>query len=191
MTGIAIRIGLRDEGAAEELEALMRRIGDRRPFFTAVQGRLMSNTKDAFRDERSPDGTPWAALKKATIRERIRKGQMPITKLRSNSKGKIGSSLAGSLSPGSDGDSAWIGSPVPYAAIHQLGGTIDVPARAGKIHRVKGAGHRFAKREKADEVVDVTIPAHRITIPARPYIGLGPDDDAAILEDAEDWLMPR
>lgn len=190
MSGITIRIGLRDSGAADELEALLRRIGDRRPFFKSVQDRLLKNAQEAFRDERSPEGTPWAALKAATIKARIRKGQVPITKLRANRKN--GSSLAGSLSPGYDGDAAWIGSPVPYAAIHQMGGTIDQPARAAKIYRMKDAdgtvGRRFERRDKANHVTDVTIPAHRITIPARPYLGIGPNDEAVILDDAEDWL---
>ena len=87
-----------------------------------------------------------------------------------------------------------IGSPVEYAAIHQLGGTIQQPDRAAKIYRKRDAdgkiGRRFVKKSAADVITDVTIPGRAIIIPARPYLGLSPADEAAILEDAADWLAP-
>ena len=75
-----------------------------------------------------------------------------------------------------------IGSPKVYAAIHQLGGTIQKPE--GTRYMV---GRRFAKRDK-EGGKDVKIRAHTITIPARPYIGISPADEEGILEDAQDWL---
>ena len=69
---------------------------------------------------------------KVKVKARTRAGQLPLTILRSNSKGKIGSSLAGSINARSTNDEVRIGSPVEYAAIHQLGGTIQKPARAAK-----------------------------------------------------------
>lgn len=71
----------------------------------------------------------------------------------------------------------------PYAAIHQLGGTIQ---KAEAKRRM--AGRRFAKRDERPDGAEVPIRAHTITIPARPFLGLGARDLDVITADAEDWL---
>ncbi|MDP5308730.1 phage virion morphogenesis protein [Paracoccus spongiarum] len=190
MTGISLQFELRDEEARRRLQEMLDRMDNRRPFLEAVGDRLVRAASDSFRNERAPDGTPWTPLAARTIQNRIRKGQVPLTILRSNTR--IGSSLAGSINRVATNDEVRVGSPVAYAAIHQLGGTIRKPARQAKIYRLKDAngtvGLRFVKRETANHVTDVTIPAHSITIPARPFLGVSATDRAAIIEDAEDWL---
>lgn len=192
MATIPIDISLKDEDAGLELQAILTRLDDRRGFFASVGERLLSSSKDRFRQQNAPDGSPWEPLKPATIKARNRKGQTPITILRSNSRGKAGSSLAGSLSYEAEEDQVTIGSPLAYAAIHQFGGTIRIPARKGMIFRKSNAlgqvGRRFAKKSEADHVTEVTIPAHEIRIPARPFVGLTADDEEGILEEARDWL---
>lgn len=192
MTGISIRAELDGSEAKSQLQALLDRMADRRPFFESVGRRMLNSTSLNFRHERGPDGRPWKPLKPATIKARQRAGQTPITILRSNSKGRIGSSLAGSVNYVATEDETRIGSAKETAAIHQLGGTIQKPARAAKIYRKRERdgtiGRRFVKKKKADVVTDVTIPAHRITIPARPFIGVSVADQEGILEDAESWL---
>ena len=183
MTGIVIQAELHDEEAQAALQGMLDRMANRRPFFMAVGERMLASAQDRFRTETDPSGTPWVALRPATIRARTRRGQLPMTILRSNSKGKSGSSLAGSLNYVATTDDVQLGSPLPYAAIHQFGGTIEKDA--GSRYMV---GRRFAKREQ-DGGRDVAIKAHSITIPARPYLGLTPTDEEGILEDAEDWLM--
>ena len=139
-----------------------------------------------------PDGRAWTPLASATVKARTRRGQTPITILRSNSKGKIGSSLAGSINARVTDDEVRVGSAVEYAAIHQLGGTINKPARQGQIFRRRGkdgtVGRRFVKKKEADVVTEVAIPAHAITIPARPFLGISVADQADIFEAAERWL---
>lgn len=193
MSGISIEFELRDEEASARLQELLARMDDRRPFFEAVGDRLLKTTSDSFRNEQAPDGTPWTPLAASTVRARIRKGQLPLTILRSNSKGRTGSPLAGSISRVYDNDELRVGSAKETAAIHQLGGTIQKPARQAKLYRRKDAdgkvGRRFAKKSEANHVTDVTIPAHTITIPARPFIGVSDADREGIIEDAEDWLM--
>jgi len=64
------------------------------------------------------------------------------------------------------------------AAIHEFGGTINMPARSQQIFRKinkdgdfsKSTGSRFVKKDKSNFASWVTIPAYTITIPARPYI---------------------
>lgn len=193
MVSIPLKITLRDQDAGLELQGILARLDDRRSFYASVGERLLSSSKDRFREENAPDGTPWAALKARTIKARERKGQTPLTILRSNSKGKAGSSLAGSVNYEASSEEVKIGSPLAHAAIHQFGGTIKVPERKGKIYRKKDesgqVGRRFVKKSEADVVSDVTIPAHQIKIPARPYVGLTAGDEEGILEDARDWLI--
>lgn len=182
MAGIVIQAELHDEEAQAALQALLDRMDNRRPFFSAVGERLLASAQDRFRTETDPDGTPWVSLRPATIRARTRKGQLPLTILRSNSAGKIGSSLAGSIHYVASEDEVQIGSPLVQAAIHQFGGTIE--REAGSRYMV---GRRFAKRDQ-EGGRDVAIKAHSFTIPARRYLGLTRDDEDGILEDAEDWL---
>jgi len=67
------------------------------------------------------------------------------------------------------------GTPVPVvAAVNEFGGTIDIPERKQDLHfkydeRTGDVGHRFVRANKANFVQSVTVPAHKITIPPRPY----------------------
>lgn len=67
------------------------------------------------------------------------------------------------------------GTPVPMvAAVNEFGGTIDIPERTQNLHfkydeRTGDIGHRFVRANKANFVQSVTVPAHKITIPARSY----------------------
>lgn len=183
MSGISIKIGLADEEARASLQQLLDSMDDTRGFYKGVGDRLIGFAGDNFERESDPDGTPWLSLRPATIAARVRNKQTPLTILRSNDKGKIGSSLAGSIFAEASADGVRVGSPVEYAAIHQLGGTIQKPASKRWM-----AGRRFAKRAEHPEGAEVDIKAHAIRIPARPYLGVSTADEAIILEDAEDWL---
>lgn len=193
MTGIIITLELQNSEARAQLQALLERMDAKRPFFAAVGERLLRSTAQNFDSESAPDGRAWQPLAPATIKARQRRGQTPITILRSNTKGRHGSSLAGSINYEASEEELRIGSPKETAAIHQLGGTIQKPAREAKIYRQRGEdgsiGRRFARKKVANHVTTATIPAHSITIPARPYLGPSAADEVGILEDAEDWLM--
>lgn len=60
------------------------------------------------------------------------------------------------------------------AAVNEFGGSITVPAREQTLHfranpRTGTVGTRFVKASKANFAQSVMIPAHTITVPARPY----------------------
>jgi phage virion morphogenesis protein len=192
MDRIPIDVTLEDQAASMELKTLLSRLSDPQSFYASVGERLLGSSKDRFRQENAPDGTPWQPLKPATIKAREKAGQTPITILRSNSKGKSGSALAGSLSYEADQSEVRIGSPLPQAGIHLFGGTIQIPERSGRIYRKRDengqVGRRFAKKSDADVETEVKIPAHQIKIPARPFVGITAGDADGILEDARDWL---
>lgn len=182
MSGISIKIGLTDEEARASLQQLLDRMENPLGFYKGVGDRLVGSAGENFRREAGPDGTPWLSLRPATIAARVRNKQTPLTILRANTKG-VQSSLAGSINAAASADGVRVGSPKEYAAIHQLGGTIQ--KTAGKRWM---AGRRFAKREERPDGHEVDIAAHAIRIPARPFLGVSRDDEAGILEEADLWL---
>lgn len=103
-----------------------------------------------------PDGTPWPD----SARTRARGGRTQYD------RGSGG--LAGSITHevGARGTATEIGSNKPYAAMRQFGGTI-VPRSAGGF-LVFEAYNDEGQLEK--------IFARSVTQPARPYLGVSPDD---------------
>lgn len=67
------------------------------------------------------------------------------------------------------------GEPIaPYAAVNEYGGTINIPARQQTLYfkqnRDGTVGARFVRKETSNFAQDVTIPAHSVTIPPRPFM---------------------
>lgn len=56
---------------------------------------------------------------------------------------------------------------LPYAQIHNEGGVINIPERKQVIHFKKG---KFSKVKNATTAQKVTVKAHTVNIPARPYM---------------------
>ncbi len=86
-----------------------------------------------------------------------------------------------------------VGSNTKYAAIHQLGGTIEIPARQVMVRYRSLAGRvLFAdKKHKRATERQVTIPAHQVSIPARPFLGISSADDREIRGIVLDWVVGR
>ena len=172
MTGVSFTVEIDDLVMHERISELMARIAEPAAFLKSVGKHLVGSARDNFARQSAPDGSPWAPLAPSTIRQRERKGQVPIRIL------QISGDLRGHIASQVEGDSVVIGAGVSgsdswdYAAIHQLGGTINRPARVGTAFGREG----------------VAFPAHTITIPARPYLGVSADDEMAIIEMAEIWL---
>lgn len=86
------------------------------------------------------------------------------------------------------------GTNLVYGRIHQLGGVIDQPARQGKVSlktiRKAGSARRRFVREgtKGSETKLVSIRAHQVQIPARPYLGVSEADRSAVLAIINDHL---
>lgn len=182
---ISIDLELNTAETQAELQAMIERMDNRRPFFAAVGQLLADSARARFQAEAGPDGKPWTPLRPRTIKARLKRGQTPITILRSNTKGRSGSTLSGSINFAATDDEVRIGSPVHYAAIHQLGGTINKPAGTRWM-----VGRRFARRADGGDGREVAIKAHTITIPARPFLGVSKEDEEDIFAMAERWLMP-
>ncbi|MEN2979979.1 phage virion morphogenesis protein [Tistrella bauzanensis] len=188
--GTVFSVDVDDREAQAYLREMMRRMDHRRGFYEGVRETLHVRTQDSFRAETAPDGTPWAPLKPATIRARERQGHTPITILRRN---KSTASLAGSINFDATDDRVSGHTTTVYGGVHQTGATIQIPARSGKVYSHYDPAKseqdwRFTTKKKATLERDVQIPAHAITIPARPYLGVSKADEDYIVDLATDWI---
>lgn len=119
------------------------------PALAAIAASLRTGTEARFRAETGPDGVAWLPS------QRVREKGGKTLQLRGLRGGLLGRLLG---SAGHDGTSAWIGTNLVYAAIHQFGGTI----RA--IPKSKG-GKGALKTPHG--------PRASVTMPARPFLGFG------------------
>ena len=92
-----------------------------RPALEAIGGYLAAEAQDNIRQETSPDGTPFVPLKLATVATKKRKGKIPKAL---QQDGILITSIVSQV----QGNEVLIGSNLPYASIHQLGGE-HIPAR--------------------------------------------------------------
>jgi phage virion morphogenesis protein len=119
---------------------------------------LVSSTKERFKTQTAPDGTPWPE----SIRARTEGG---VT-LRDTS------TLYGSINYHARPDRVEVGTNNKTAAVHQYGATIR-PKRARYLQFK--IGRRWARKAKVE-------------IPARPFLGISDDDQEAINEIIRDHV---
>ncbi|WP_437871294.1 phage virion morphogenesis protein [Methylorubrum extorquens] len=198
MTGTSIKITVDDREIAAGLQQLVDAGANLAPAMEAIGAALLFSTQRRFEAKAGPDGQAWAPFAPSTLK-RMRESRKPAQLLRDTSR------LYQSLTYQADADSAEVGTNVVYAAIHQFGGDIVMPEREGSATFVtvrQGAGKtkdgrrvgsrlRFARastRAKSRETKRFTVPAHAVSIPARPYLGISPADKVEILAIISDHL---
>lgn len=122
-----------------------------RPMLADVARYVASATQDRFRRETGPDGEPWRRSRRA----KAEGGQTLTDSAR----------LRRSIVWSANDREAVVGTNVRYAAIHQFGG--DIRARgAGRLRFfLPGVGFRSPRQ---------------VSMPARPFLGLGPEDERPI-----------
>lgn len=167
-------ISIRFEGL-EAAQAAMRRLIQRGDSLAQpldeIGASLVVATQARFERHAGPDGQSWPPLSKRTLKRRGSNAQ-PLRK---------SNHLFQSITHRVEGNTVVVGTNVVYAAIHQFGGEIEQHARsqaARWVSRGKNKG-RFAKR--GGRSGHVTIGAHKVHIPARPFLGIDQaDQDAAV-----------
>ena len=118
---------------------------------------LVSSTKERFENGEGPDGTSW----KPSERAKNEGGQTLL---------QTGTHLRSTITHDAGDDYVVVGTPnETFGAIHQFGGEI-VPKGGGRLVFQAGGKTVFAKK---------------VTIPARPYIGMSDDD----MEEAKDMVV--
>lgn len=144
----------------KKLREIALRAGSLRPVFKVMAKTLALSTEKRFSAETGPDGEKWQGVKTATRRRKKNpKILTESTKLRDGIHEEI-----------SD-DTLLFGSDSPYGAIHQLGGKFSVKRRGSK------RGKRARKGPG------------KITMPARPFLGISVQDEADLLDDVGQYLM--
>lgn len=162
---------IRDAGMAVGLGKVAEGFRSPLPLMRGIAGLFETETEANFAAQGRP---AWLGLSPRTLKRRGADAKI----LQDTGR------LAGSVATSYDRTHATIGSNVRYAAIHQLGGTIERAAYSkqirhrtnakGELMRTAGFGGKglvFAKSSHRRTLTRwAEVPAHNIQIPARPYL---------------------
>jgi len=118
MAGASLDVELTISNHAEvkaAFEALQARLTDLTPFFQNIGEALLNSTRERFRTQTAPDGTPWTALSPAYQARKKKHADLILT---------LNGYLRGRLSYRAEKDRLRLGTPLLYGAAHQ-------PSRSG------------------------------------------------------------
>jgi phage gpG-like protein len=148
--------------------------------YDAIGDAMVASTQLRFRGQHDPLGNPWKPSKRALKQH----GKTLIE------SGHLLASITHNVLPGKGVE--W-GSALTYSGIHQTGGDITIHPRSQRIYRhIRGntLEPRFVKKSKSNFATWATISrSYTIHIPARPYLGVSPDDERTIQQLAVTHLQ--
>ena len=168
MTGARIAFTLDDKGfdtGVQKLGGVLRTSTIR-----AIGQALVETTTQRFETATDPMGQKWKALLPAYAAIKKGPGILRV-------KG-MGGGLQSSLTFSTSGTTITIGSNKVYAAVHQFGATIKPVKGKALAFRLGASGPRGGKSS-------VLVLARSVTIPQRPYLGFGPKDQLAVMEQID------
>ena len=155
MTGARITIEHDNAALHASLEVAVAALTRPEEMMDEIGAVLEAGVQQRFIDATDPDGTPWTESLRATLGER---GGKTLT-----DTGR----LQGSITRAVSGGEVAVGTNVIYGAIHQFGGEIVAKAAPALAFTL------------ADGTEVVT---QKVTMPARPYLGVDTADRAGILD---------
>ena len=135
------------------------KLGDTQALMESVGEALVSGTLKRFDAEKDPEGQPWEPSGRAQ-----EDGGQTLT-----DSGR----LRRSIEFAATSDKVMVGSNLPYARIHQLGGKI-TPKKAKKLV-FKGRGGK-------------KVAVDKVTMPARPFLGVSEEDMQEVRDTFADFL---
>jgi phage virion morphogenesis protein len=149
-----------------EVRALLARLGaaadDLAPAMKRVGAAIEADTGRRFEEGAGPGGTRWPPSLRATLQG----GRTLVDRGR----------LSDSITYEAGARSVRVGTNVIYAAIHQFGGTIRAKGGGRLGFRLADGGFRSPSR---------------VSIPARPFLGIDDEQEGIALTEIEDWLAER
>lgn len=154
-----LRIDIDNTAVLDALQRLTARAQDLRPALMEIGEEIAESTKERFRTGVAPDGTEWDANSNVTVAIYNNMfaspgAKKPLVGETRRLSSEISWQLTGS------GGGVEIGSSLPYANMHQFGGTRSQwPHLWGDI-------------------------------PARPFLGISASDETTILNIVADYLLP-
>jgi len=161
LTGARIEIMLEDKGLRGRLGVLAQRLEDPADLYDAIGAVLASGVQRRFIAAKDPEGALWKQSGRA---RHGRRGGKTLT-----DTGRLQQSIAWSV----QADGVLVGTNVKYAAIHQFGGEI-VAKNASALAFTLADG--------------TTVVTKKVTMPARPFLGVDAEDRAAAGAVMRDWL---
>lgn len=151
---IRMRYDLDLDAAIKGIGTLEKRAEDMTPLMEQIGSLLVTSAERRIREtNEGPDGVPW----KPSLRSMEQGGPTLVETGR----------LLDSFSVDHAHDHVVVGTPLPYAGIHQTGGTITA-RNADALHFALPNG----------QIVQVGS----VEIPARPFLGISEDDEEGMLD---------
>jgi phage virion morphogenesis protein len=157
MTGVTLTASLDDAALQAALGRLAHLAANPAPLLKQIGTGIVDATHGRFQTQTDPWGRPWAPLSPAYA-------ALKTTTQILFERGRLWESIHWKV----DGRQVLVGSVKEYAAIHQFGGTIKPKGAKALVFRLMLGGKPGFVR------------AHSVTIPARPYLGMGAADRAAV-----------
>ena len=147
---------------------------------------LVRATRERASRQGSPEGVAWAALSPRYQRAKDKKRPgAPTLKFDFHM-------LGDRLSQQVAGTDLLVGTSAKYGARQHFGGEFEQPGRVADVffrrERDGTVGNRFVSRRKSNFAQRVTIPAYKITTPARPWLGVSAQDAVEVLLIASDHV---
>lgn len=161
MSGVAISVTISDDAVRRAFARLSGMMDNTTPVMSAIGTELVASTTLRFVTQTDPEGAAWTAL-----HPEYAKGKRNARILTESGR------LRDSITKVASADEVRVGTNVIYGAIHQFGGTI----------QPKSASHLFFR------MGGNLIVADKVTLPARPYLGISADDETAIAEIVFDFI---
>ncbi|MBN9335628.1 phage virion morphogenesis protein [Devosia sp.] len=188
MTGVSFTLD--DDIALDGLNRLKRAAGDLTGAYDALGAHFVFSTQRNIERETAPDGSKWRPLSPRTAEKRIGRGRNARKRGYSHIL-RLTARLYQSISHQVLADGVQWGTNVLYGRIHQLGGEIDMAPRQGTVtmKSIRKRGNRFVRTGTKDATSRVvSIRGHKVTIPARPYLGISAMDREEVPEIVADYL---
>ncbi|RZR41635.1 phage virion morphogenesis protein [Vibrio vulnificus] len=114
MAGVRYSVRINDAEIQDALNQLIKRGLNLTPAMANIGEELLISHDQRFRDQKSPDGVPWAPLSETTKSLKAKNVDTILV---------LNGVLSGTLNYQASSDNLLFGSPLEYAATHQFGRT--------------------------------------------------------------------
>lgn len=196
-SNIQIKAGITvDDAKVRQMLQRLQAEGQTADVMNRIGEALQESTEKRFNTQTRPDGQKWQSLNPVYQKIKHRNKDKILT-LRGHLRQSIRYQVQGA-------DTVSIGTNMEYAAIHQLGGEISMPGRPRTIrHRLTASGSLLrqkdrpnlavfaGKRHKRYRETTVMSAAYKITMPARPFLGVSEQDNTRINRIIRNWITSR
>ncbi len=173
MAGIGITIEADAESALMQVLGYLAAFDQHKPeLFDAIGHTVVNNIRSRWQRGEGLEGA-WR------LSGRVKR--QGGTTLRDTSR------LMNSITHNATADGVEIGTNTEYGAIHHFGGEIHYAARMRRMYfrqnqRTGLVGNRFVNRARSNFSQDAMVPAYKVNMPRRPWLGLTEGDELEVMD---------